>query len=251
MINIVIPMAGSSSLASELEEHYPSPLVEIAGSPLIQLVLENLAELGDDLSFTVIMQDSDAKKFHLDSTIKMLSTSSANIVKLQKDTAGALCSILMAVEHFRVSEPMVICNWDQLFDKDVLRNFIHEAISSNADAAMLTFKSVHPRWCYVRAANGVIEEAVEKNPISNQAIAGVYYFKSGAEFSELATKAILNGRDVDGRFYTSGVINEYILKGQTVLAVGLANSKYHSLYTGRRLREYEKLYKDRITLKTG
>ena len=247
MINIVIPMAGSSSLASELEEHYPSPLVEIAGAPLIQLVLENLSELGDELSCTVIMQDSDAKKFHLDSTIKMLSTSKTNIVKLQKDTAGALCSILMAVEHFRDSSPMVICNWDQLFDKDVLHNFIRKAIASNAGAAMLTFKSVHPRWCYVRATDGVIEEAVEKNPVSNQAVAGVYFFKSGELFSELAMKAIINGRDVDGRFYTSSVINEYILKGKTVLAVDVANSKYHSLYTGRRLREYEKLYNDRLT----
>ena len=111
--------------------------------------------------------------------------------------------------------------------------------ASNAGAAMLTFKSVHPRWCYVRATDGVIEEAVEKNPVSNQAVAGVYFFKSGELFSELAMKAIINGRDVDSRFYTSSVINEYILKGEIVLAVDVANSKYHSLYTGRRLREYD------------
>lgn len=242
MINVVIPMAGTSLLASELEEHYPSPLVEIAGTPLIQLVLDNLSEFGDDRAFTVIMKDVDAKKFHLDSTIKMLSNDSTNIVKLQKETAGALCSILMAVEHYRSSGAMVICNWDQLFDKNVLRDFIRQAEASNADAAMLTFKSVHPRWCYVRVNDGVIEEAVEKNPVSTHAVAGIYYFKSGDEFSQLAMKAIMNGRNVDGNFYTSSVINEYILKGQTVLAINVDNTKYHSLYTGRRLREFEKLY---------
>jgi dTDP-glucose pyrophosphorylase len=241
MINIVIPMAGTSSLASELEEHYPSPLVEIAGKPLIQLVVNNLLELGNNLSFTVIMKEVDAKKFHMDSTIRLLSGNGTNIVKLQKDTAGALCSILMAVEYYRRPEPLIICNWDQLFDKDVLREFIDKVAASDIDAATLVFESVHPRWCYVRVTDETVEEAVEKNPISNQAVAGMYYFKSGEEFSQLAMKSIISGRDIDGSFYTSSVINEYVLMGRKVVAVKVDNDQYHSLYTGRRLREYEKL----------
>ena len=83
-------------------------------------------------------------------------------------------------------------------------------------------------------------EAVEKNPISRHAVAGLYYFRSGQQFSDHAMQAILNGRHTDDKYYTSAVLNEYILAGQNVLPVLVNTENYHSLFTAQRVHDYER-----------
>lgn len=239
MLNVVIPMAGLSNLANELEYPYPSPLVEIYGRPLIQHVIENLLSLSANVKFTVILKDEDCRKFHLDNTIQLLTKNNSNIVKLKQSTAGALCSVLLAVEHFSVSHPVIIANADQIFEIDVLSAFMKYIGDFNPVAACPVFDSVHPRWSYVRILDEKIVEAAEKNPISRAAVAGLYYFRSGGQFAELAMKAILNSRHNENKYYTSAVLNEYVLAGHEILPFTLRTEDYHSLYTAQRVHEYE------------
>jgi dTDP-glucose pyrophosphorylase len=240
MLNIVIPMAGLSTLASELEYPYPSPLVEINGKPLIQHVIENLLTLSSEVKFTIILRDEDCRRFHLDSTIQLLTGHQANIVRLKQNTSGALCSVLLAVESIASSTPLVIANSDQIFDSKAFINFMASVSDKTPDAACPIFNSVHPRWSYVRINNGQIVEAVEKNPISRHAVAGLYYFRSGQQFADHAMRAILNGRHTDEKYYTSAVLNEYILAGQSVLPVMVNAQNYHSLFTAQRVHDYER-----------
>ena len=242
MTNVVIPMAGLSSLAGELEYPYPSPLVEINGSPLIELAIRNLQEFGESVSFTAILRAEDCKRFHLDNTLRVLTDGRVNIVKLQRDTGGALCSILMAVEHFNEDEPLIIANSDQIFDDGVLADFASRVDESGAAAACLVFQSVHPRWSYLRISDGFVIEAVEKNPVSRHAIAGIYYFRSGRAFAERAMRAIINGRDTEGVFFTSAVLNEYVLDGLNVVPIVVRNEAFHSMFTAQRVLDYERRF---------
>ncbi|MCD5362338.1 glycosyltransferase family 2 protein [Chromobacterium aquaticum] len=239
MLNVVIPMAGFSTLSNELEYPYPSPLVEIHGKPLIQHVIENLQSLDTQVAFTVILREDDCRRFHLDSTIQLLTDHQAKIIQLKQGTAGALCSVLLAVEGVATAEPVVIANADQIFDNKALLAFVTNVRETGPDAACPIFESVHPRWSYVRISDGYIVEAIEKNPISRHAVAGMYYFRSGQQFAELAMQAILNGRHTEEKFYTSAVLNEYILAGLSVLPVQLRTEDYHSLFTAQRVHDYE------------
>jgi dTDP-glucose pyrophosphorylase len=240
MLNIVLPIAGFSSLAKELEYPYPSPLVEINGKPLIQHVIENLLLLNADVTFTVILRDEDCRRFHLDSTVQLLTRHQANIIRLKQNTAGALCSVLLAVESIATSVPLVISNADQVFDSEAFLNFMDYIREYNPDAACPIVNSVHPRWCYARIENKHIVEASEKNPVSRHAIAGLYYFGSGQEFSKYAMRSILNARHTDEKYYTSAVLNEYILSGKNVLPVLIDKENYHSLFTAQRVHDYER-----------
>lgn len=239
MLNVVIPMAGLSTLSSELEYPYPSPLVEINGHPLIQHVIENLQLLDANVNFTVILRDEDCRRFHLDNTIQLLTDQQAHIIRLKQNTAGALCSILLAVEKFTASTPLVIANADQVFEPNSLKSFIEKVRKTAIDAACPIFNSVHPRWSYVRIIDGHIVEAAEKNPISRNAVAGLYYFSKGEQFASLAMQAILNGRHTDEKYYTSAVLNEYILAGLNVSPISIRTEDYHSLFTAQRVHDYE------------
>lgn len=244
MLNILLPMAGTSPLARELAYPYPSALVEICGVPLIQHVIDNLMELDNEVCITAVLRLEECRGFHLDSTIKLLAGDKTKIISLQKDTAGALCSVLMAVENFCEEAPLVIANTDQIFDRGILRSLMRQIEMIDPDAACPTFDSVHPRWSYLRLDGDQVIEAVEKNPISRHAVAGLYYFKSGKKFTELAMRAIMNGRDIDGSFFISSALNEYILDELKVVSLPVEGASYHSFFTAQRVLDYELLQRN-------
>jgi dTDP-glucose pyrophosphorylase len=86
---------------------------------------------------------------------------------------------------------------------------------------------------------GALIETTEKRVISNKAIAGLYYFKKGADFIAGAKQVLLNGSTVQGAYYVSQVINEMILQGKSVGHSGIDSADYFNLYSPQKLAEYE------------
>jgi hypothetical protein len=82
-------------------------------------------------------------------------------------------------------------------------------------------------------------EAVEKKPISRNAIAGMYYFSQGSSFVENSMQAIIKRRSHDGMYYTSAVLNELILKGKNLLTYKIETDEYHSFYSPEKIKEFE------------
>jgi len=231
-------MAGSSDLFQKAAYAYPKPLIEINGAPMIQLVIENISSIADPHQFIFIIKDEDAIKFHLDNTLRLLSAK-CEVVKLKKNTKGGLCSVLMAIDKIEPDDKMLILNGDQIIHEDF--NKILEFWKMNeADAGVVTFKSVHPRWSYARIENGEVMQTAEKNPISNHAIAGYYYFAHAATFLHCAFQTIKNNVQHEGSFYVSPVINEYILLTKKVINYKISTEQYHSFYSPQLLQEFEK-----------
>lgn len=237
MINILLPMAGGSDYFDSKLYPYPVPLIELAGKPMIERVVDNLLEIGDDCRFIFIVKSEDCRRFHLDSTLMLLAPKGSQVVKLEGETKGALCSALMAISNINTDEPLIVANSDQLFD-GVLQSVVNDLRSSDFDAGCLCFNSVHPRWSYVRIADGCVVEATEKKPISRNAIAGFYYFRTGRQFLKSGMRAILNDVSVDGRYFIAPVFNEIMLDGGRVRPIIIPNEAYHSFYTPQRIDEF-------------
>lgn len=238
MLNIIIPIAGTSELFEKAGYIYPKPLIEINGKPMIELVLENLIAVKREKKFTFIIREEDRINFHLDNTLKLL-VPDANTVSIKRPTQGALCSVLMSIDNIQPDEELLLLNGDQLIDRDfdqLLYFFSH----GDSDAGLVTFTSVHPRWSYVRTdeKNNVLETA-EKNPISKNAIAGFYYFKNAHTFIEAATQVLLKDCRINGNFFISSTINEYVLMNKKVLNYPIESHQYHSFYSPQMINEYE------------
>jgi len=240
-MNLVIPIASNSKFFSIEEYGYPKPLIEIAGKSMIEHVIDNLTQGMDFKKIIFIVKQDECDKYHLDNTLILLSPIKPEIIKLRADTRGALCSVLLAIEHINQDEPLVIANADQLFDNGIgvpVKKFM----ASDLDAACLTFNSVHPRWSYVRLdeQNFVIETA-EKRPISRHAIAGLYMYKCGSNFVEHGMDSIKNGTNIDGQYFISPVFNNFILANKKVGHFEVLNDHYHTLYSPQKIGEYESL----------
>lgn len=241
MVKVLVPIAGNSSVAEKMGYPYPSSLIELGGRPMIERVIENLSEIIDDGQFIFILREDDCRRFHLDSAVKLLTKETGVVIKLKNETKGALCSVLMAVHHINDEDNILVSNADQLFDSGVLSGFLQEMRSNNADSGSPVFDSVHPRWSYMRIDGGKVVQVAEKDPISRNAIAGLYYFKSGNIFVDAAKRAILNGRGIEGQYFLSAVMSELILDNRNVRGIPIANDKYHSFFTPQRIEEYERV----------
>lgn len=239
MINVLLPMAGVSSLFEAQSYPYPLPLTELRGTPMIEHVLRNLATLGDDLRFIFVVKADDCRRFHLDDSLSLMVPGRCEFVRLASDTQGALCSALMAVQHIDSDSPLVICNSDQLIEPGLHDDFARLR-DSGCDAGCLTFDAAHPRWSFVRLDGDNVVEAAEKKPISRHAIAGFYYFAQGAQFVAAAKRVVLNQASVNDRYYVAPVLNEYVLDGRQVKALALQPGSYQSFYTPQRIEEYER-----------
>ncbi|WNO03713.1 glycosyltransferase family 2 protein [Rhodoferax mekongensis] len=237
MINILVPMAGRSQHFPETEYPFPKPLIEIGQKTIVERVVANLAAAGPKVQFIFVVGSADCRKFHLDSTLNIITEHQCKIVKLDNDTKGAACSALMAISHIANHHPLIIANSDQLFD-DPVSALINQL--RDADAGVVTFESVHPRWSYVRLdEQGLVAETAEKRPISRHAIAGLYYFRHGKDFVEAAMSMIHKDSSVNGSFYIAPCLNEMILKGKKIRTIGVDAERYHTFYTPQKVNDYE------------
>lgn len=238
-MKIVVPIAGKSSFFDKNTYPFSRSLIEIKGKSMIEHVIENISRIKTDFQFVFIVNSEDCKKFHLHNILKLLAKNSL-IVKVNGKTKGALCSVLLGIEHIEKDEELIVCNGDQIIDCD-----LNKAISSfrekKSDAGLITFKSVHPRWSYVRFDNNkeYVVETAEKRPISNNAIAGFYYFKKGDDFIKAATKSIEKGSDVNGLYYIAPAINQLILQNKKINTFKIDSKNYKSFYSPQKIREYE------------
>ncbi len=236
MINVLIPSMGNSLFFKD--SYFPKPMIEVAGKTMLEQVVENYSEL-DYKHFVFIFSNKDASGFHLDDSARILTKPETDILVLENETAGALCTCLMAVDIIGNQNSLFIANCDQIIDvnfNDVLEKFNSEG----ADAGVITFDSIHPRWSYARIKNSDVVEVAEKRPFSKHAIAGFYYYKHGQEFVKAAERVILKDNNLNGKFYISSSLNEMILMGKRVCNYDIKREKYHSFYSPDKIQEYER-----------
>lgn len=230
-------MAGPSDEFINAGYTYPKLLIDVQGKPLIQYTLDNLININAPKRFIFVVRDEDCRKYHIDNTLKLL-TDGCVIVKLSSNTKGALCTVLMTIDDVNESEELLILNSDQVLDinyNDPIIKFREE----NADSGLVTFDSVHPRWSYARLQGEEVVQTAEKNPISKNAIAGFYYFRDSYSFFQSAFKTILFQDSLDGIFYLSPVINQYILANRVNRHFPIDSSLYHSFYSPQKVKEFE------------
>ncbi len=243
MLKIILPLAGSSELFQKAGFPYPKPLIEIKGKPMIEWVIESTKSIDVPSQIIFIIKEEDSNVYHLDNTLKLLD-SNCEIVKLKNNTKGGLCSVLMSIDAIKEEDSILVLNSDQIIDES-LSLFHNIWKQKKSDVGIVTFKSVHPRWSYALTEGDAIIQTAEKNPISNQAIAGYYYFNSAKQFFDCAFQTIINDVQTDGMFYISPVINEFILRNRKVHYYPISNEQYYSFYSPKLVTEFE-LKKDEI-----
>ena len=226
-VNVVIPAAGQGKRFAELGYQHPKPLIDVAGRPMIDWVLDDFRGVGHPI---VIMQGRHVKQYCADDLIRRLAPGS-EVVEIDGLTEGAACTVLAAAEHFDGPNELVLANSDQKLDIDV-GAFVDRMRSLEADGGILTFCDDDPKWSYARCDDsGRVVEVAEKRVISDQATVGIYYFRRGSDFARAARRMIEKDIRVNGEFYVCPVFNELIEEGKHVFVDEIQKDQMHGLGT--------------------
>lgn len=205
-LNILIPMAGEGSRFKTAGYILPKPLIEVHGKSMIQLVVDNL---GYEANYIYVVRKSHYENYNLEQYLNLL-TPGCKIAVVNHLTEGAACTTLLAKKHINNKNPLIIANSDQYIEWNPVE-FYCKVINTKADGGILTFKSSHPNCSYVKLnRHGHVAELREKDPFTDIATVGIYYFSHGSDYVRYTEQMISKNLRVNNEFYVAPVYNEYI-----------------------------------------
>ncbi len=212
-MRIIIPMAG---IGSRLKPHtltVPKPLTLIAGKSIVErLVAEIVTVVGQDITDIAFIIGPASKGFPLDTEkqlIKIAQKFGANgSVFVQEEALGTAHAVYQA--RTLLKGPCVIAFADTLFKADF-------SIDKETDGIIWVKKVKNPKaFGVVKLKEGIITDFIEKPEefVSDLAIIGIYYFKSGDQLgSEIDYLIDNNITGKGGEFQLTDVLETLKQKG--------------------------------------
>jgi len=237
-VQIIVPILSRTKFFPEEEYFFPKPLIDVGGQTLIQRNIAWLKDCFGDAEFIFIVEKDENVRFSLENMLKLIVGENISVVERSGETAGAICSCLLAIDHIDPQQELMICNSDLVISGGFERYF-NQLKSKNADAGVFTFNSIHPQWSYVSSMDDqTVTQAFEKKVVSNKAIAGLYYFKTGDLFVKSAMSAIINQPQTENEFYLTAAINYAILQGSRVVYVDIPENLVNLLFSPAEIAKF-------------
>lgn len=200
-MNILMPMAGEGSRLKNLYS-LPKPLVPIAEMPMFYWAIQSAGKADN---YIFVVQKKHVLEFKIDEVIKSFYPNSAVVVQDGK-VNGPVITTLLAKDYIDDS-PLLI------MDCDMSVNFnYHRIYEETPDIGVVTFSSSSDQYSYLKDDGHVVEKQV----VSDSAIAGSFYWSNGSKYIEYAQKAVEDGFMVNGEVYVSSVINKAVDDGLKV-----------------------------------
>jgi dTDP-glucose pyrophosphorylase len=201
-IQVLMPMGGLGSRFAKEGYTTPKPLIEVDSKPMFMKALDSFASVdADDIQHIFVIRTEHDEKYDLANQIRQ-QLPDAKIVLLDHDTRGAVETCLVAKDVIDDSLPIVIADCDIYFESSQYFEKVNNVENNGIDAMLLTFTSNDPRYSYVELDDsGKAVRTAEKVVISNHAILGGYFFRSGTLFKDLADDFLSSGLPEDLKEY--------------------------------------------------
>lgn len=227
MIQIIMPLAGEGMPFHERGQPFPKSLTQVRGHPLVEYAIKSVIP-PEDHCFIFVIRPEHNEQFYLQDVLALLAPG-CRCVFTNSPTAGALCTVLLAIDEINPEEPLIVANGDQYLP-DGIDDALTTFRKNKWDVGVITFKAVHPRWSFIRMdEDGMVVETAEKRPISEHATVGHYYFRQAGMYLRAAKQSLLKNSRVNNQFYVCPTINELILEGCSVGHYQIPNSSFFPL----------------------
>ncbi|MDN6280231.1 MAG: nucleotidyltransferase [Psychroflexus sp.] len=230
-MKIIVPMAGRGSRLRPHTLTVPKPLIPIAGKPIVQRLVEDIAgvldEKIDEIAFIISEDFGQEIENKLTEIAKSLNAKPS--IYYQDKPLGTGHAIMCAKES--LSGPAVVAYADTLFKADF-------NLDKDADAVMWVKQVDNPSAFGVVKLNAdnQIVDLVEKPEdfVSDLAVIGIYYFKDVAvlksKLEEVIDENIMRGGEyqindgidkmrADGRVFKPGKVDEWMDCGNKTVTV--------------------------------
>lgn len=231
-------MAGNGSRFTAAGYKDIKPLISIFGKPMIKHVIDSVGIESNNWIFVV--QKTHRDLYNIDEILSMLKPGCKIIDTGSGVTDGAACTVLLAEEYIDPEAPLFIINSDNIIQWDI--KAFDKLLSEPVDGLIPVFKDTDPKWSFVELDDeGFVKQVAEKQPISDNATAGIYIWKRGEMFIDSAKRMIEKNIRVNNEFYLCPVFNESIQMGAKIITTIV--KEMHGVGTPEDLKKYLEIKK--------
>lgn len=244
-MNVIVPLGGLGSRFQKEGYSRPKPFVRVLGKEMIIFLLDALHLQPEDslvivfnpafLSMDVFMRDIVQRKYP-----------QCTLVELAGPTRGAAETVLfglLGLPNSLRSRPCMLCDGDTFFTRDIVSMYREVSTTSNAT---FCFEDTQPNPIYsyvIVGADDTVTDIKEKVKISDHANTGCYCFRDGIELQQYCEKIIEAGamqlsQDMQGEFYTSGVIKAMLDDQIPCKMLRLKTNDFHVLGTPKQVKSF-------------
>ena len=241
-MRIIIPMAGWGSRLRPHTLKVPKPMVKIAGKPIVQRLVENLAQSVsgeiEEINFIIREEFGKETEEKLMEVAKAMGTK--GIISYQDSPEGTAHAIYCAKESLKGN--VIVAFADTLFKTDF-------KIDTSKDGVIWVSKIDDPSAFGVVKLdkNNVITDFVEKPKdfVSDLAIIGIYYFKSGEDLQTEIEHLLDNDIREKGEYQLTNALESLKQKGAKFVPGEViewldCGNKDACIYTNQRVLEINK-----------
>ncbi len=243
-LNVVIPMAGRGKRFSEAGFKLPKPMIDVAGKPMIQRVVESL---NIDAQYHFIVDKTDFYTYGMENVLRKV-VPDCNIIKFPRKTAGALNSVLLSDIYINKDEPILIANSDQIMTWNSL-DVMYKIFNDLCHAGLITFTDdrseedvkKNPLWSFCKTDKlGLVSEVIEKQYCGSQAAnTGLYFCKRAGDFFKAAEMVIQKKIRINNEFYVSSAFDWLCKNSDNVVKeFRINNDEFHPVGTPEQLQVY-------------
>lgn len=198
----VILAAGYATRLYPLTENFPKPLLEVAGKPILDWLIDDMASTGmveeyiviSNHKFAHIFEEWAAKKS--DATIRVIDDGTTS----NETRLGAVKDIQFAIEQLQLDDNLLVMAGDNLLDFS-LGEFMRYGKEKNATCVMRYYEASEARLhktgvIEIDANDGILSfEEKPAEPKSHWCVPAFYYYTR--EDSHLIKKGIESGCGTD------------------------------------------------------
>lgn len=198
----VILAAGYATRLYPLTENFPKPLLEVAGKPILDWLIDDMASTGmveeyiviSNHKFAHIFEEWAAKKS--DVTIRVIDDGTTS----NETRLGAVKDIQFAIEQLQLDDDLLVMAGDNLLDFS-LGEFMRYGKEKNATCVMRYYEASEARLhktgvIEIDANDGILSfEEKPAQPKSHWCVPAFYYYTR--EDSHLIKKGIESGCGTD------------------------------------------------------
>jgi NDP-sugar pyrophosphorylase family protein len=214
-----MPMAGEGSRFREQGYKKPKPLIDVLGKPMFVRTIESIGLEFDDYIFIV-------RKEHNIKASVLEYYPDAKVVELDALTEGAACSVATADPYIDADDSVCICNCDQFIEWNASEFERHK----HNDGVILLFHDLarDPKWSFAayEPESERVFKVAEKNPISEYATAGLYYWRNWGIYKQSLRMMIDANDRTNDEFYLCPVYNHTIRLQNTVISGIMIDEMY-------------------------
>ncbi len=239
-LHIIMPMAGEGSRFLKQGVETPKPLIQAKGIPFFLRAINSIHEIDVPRKYSFIVRKEHIDHFGIDKTL-LHHFSDARIIPVEKTTRGAVETCLLAKRYIHKDDAILVLDCDLEFKSHQFNALVKENLSQPVNkingGILVSFPSDLPQYSYASTTDdGTVTKTAEKEVISENALAGAYFFSKAQSFLYAAEQLLKTEINDKPEFYISLLYNTLITNGESVK---LSKTDYYNSFgTPEELKGY-------------